>query len=85
LIDKQSIQDNEPLLTPIMVPAKVACRLCGVGLSLWYQLDAAGRTPQAVKLNTKRLWVYTQLVLWALHNCPSRDSEQWRKLLSEKR
>jgi len=50
-------------LTPVLIDAKTASKLCGVGLSLWYELSAAGQTPQPVKLNSKKLWVYELLRL----------------------
>ena len=67
-------------LTPLLVPAKQASQLCGVGLSLWYELAATGQIPQAVKLNSKSLWPYDLLKLWAENGCPSRDSAEWQKI-----
>jgi len=66
---------------PILVDAKTASKLCGMGLSLWYELSSTGRTPQPVKLNSKKLWSYELLRLWGLNGCPSRDSTAWQKLL----
>jgi predicted DNA-binding transcriptional regulator AlpA len=82
-------QDKGPFgfvpLTPVLVDAKTASRLCGVGLSLWYELSAAGRTPQSVKLNSKSLWPYGLLKLWAEHGCPSRESAEWQGVLAKTR
>ena len=58
----------------VLLDAKTASKLCGVGLSLWYELSAAGRTPLSVNLNSKSLWSYDLLKLWAELGCPSRDS-----------
>ncbi len=61
---KLTVADNKPEhLTPFLVSAKQASQLCGVGLSLWYELAATGQTPQAVKLNSKSLWSYDLLKL----------------------
>ena len=81
--DKQDL-DFIPL-TPVLVDAKTASKLCGVGLSLWYELSAAGRTPQPVKLNSKSLWPYDLLKLWVEHGCPSRESAEWQGVLTKKR
>jgi predicted DNA-binding transcriptional regulator AlpA len=70
---------------PIMVNARQAARLFGMSLSLWYQLSSAGRTPQPAKLNSKSLWSYDQLRLWANNGCPSRDSAAWQRLLAKMR
>ena len=70
-------------LTPLLVDAKTASQLCSCGLSLWYSLDSRGGCPQCVTLNSKRVWSYRQLQLWAENNCPSRDSAAWQELLKK--
>ena len=72
-------------LTPILVDARTASKLCGMGLSLWYQLCSTGQTPLPVKLNSKKLWSYELLRLWVNHGCPSRDSATWLQLLEKMR
>ena len=67
-------------LKPFLVNAKTAAQLCGVGLSLWYELAATGQIPQAVKLNSRKLWVYEELQEWCRNGCPSRDSAEWQKI-----
>ena len=78
--------NDKPLeCQPILVDAKTASKLCGMGLSLWYQLCSTGRTPLPVKLNSKQLWDYRTLCLWSLHGCLSRDSAIWLNLLEKMR
>ena len=67
-------------LTPFLVDAKTASQLCGIGLSLWYELNSTGQIPAPAKLNSKKLWSYDQLKLWAGNGCPSRDSAEWQEL-----
>ena len=67
----------------VLVDAKTAAQVCGVGLTLWKQLTATGRNPEPIRLNSKVLWSTFQLQLWALNGCPSRDSEKWKKILNE--
>lgn len=75
------MKQSETQLIPFLIDARTAARLCGVGLSLWYELVATGQTPQAAKLNSKKLWSYNLLKLWADAGCPRRDSAEWQELL----
>ncbi len=68
-------------MTPFLVDAKTAAKLCGVSLSLFYELKATGQAPQPVKLNSKSLWCYAQLKLWADNGCPASDSAAWQTIL----
>jgi hypothetical protein len=68
-------------IKPVLLEAKRAAQACGVGLTLWHQLNATGRTPTPVKLNSKTLWSTHQLEIWALNGCPSRDSVEWQQIL----
>jgi len=63
-------------LTPLLVDAKTASRLCGVGLSLWYEMVSTGRIgPTPIEFNSKKLYSVSELGNWILHRCPSR--EKW--------
>jgi len=66
---------------PILVDSKTASRCCSMSVSLWNQLSSAGRTPMPAELNSKKLWSYRQLQLWADAGCPSRTSEKWELIL----
>ncbi len=68
-------------IKPVLLEAKRAAKACGVGLTLWHQLNATGRIPTPVILNSKTLWSTRQLELWALNGCPSRDSVEWQQIL----
>jgi len=74
-----------PEVAPILVDSKTAARACGIGVSLWNSLSSAGRTPQPVKLNSKNLWSYSLLQLWAESGCKSRTSPEWLQLLEKMR
>lgn len=61
-------------LTPLLVDAKTASRLCGVGLSLWYEMVSTGRIgPTPIEFNSKKLYSVSELGNWILHRCPPRD------------
>lgn len=79
------MNDSPEQFVPILVPAKTAARLCGCGLSLWYELAASSATPECTQLHSKKLWSYDQLRLWAIHDCPSRDSARWQAILVKMR
>jgi len=69
-------------LTPLLVDAKTASRLCGVGLSLWYEMASTGRLgPLPIKFNSKKLYIVSELENWILHRCPPRD--KWSQFLKE--
>ncbi|MHC4584739.1 MAG: hypothetical protein ACYS3N_09425 [Planctomycetota bacterium] len=76
---------NSGTIKPALMDSQTACRFCGCGLTLWRQLVTTGRTPEPIRLNSKALWSTHQLELWSLHNCPSRDSAEWRKILEYER
>ncbi len=68
---------------PILCGARDAAAMCGVGLSLWYQLNATGQCPMPSKLNSRTLWSCELLRLWAVSGCPHRESEVWQRILRE--
>ena len=75
---------DRPLEYPfIALDAKRAAAANSISLALWYQLDSAGKIPQAVRLNSKRLWPVKILELWCLHGCPARDSATWQAILAK--
>jgi len=74
-----SPKDNETMIltcTPILVDAKGAAAILGLGRTLLYQLHASGRLgPRPVKLGKRSLWVRAELEDWAAAGCPTR--EEW--------
>ena len=54
---------------PILIPATVAARLCGIGKTSWYALHASGRVPSPVR------WDRRELEAWTAAGCPGR--ERW--------
>ena len=69
-------------LTPFLVNAKTAAKLCGIGLSLWYELAATGQIPAGLKLNSRKLWAYDELKEWCKNGCP--PLARWTKLKEDK-
>ena len=50
---------------PMLVRRAEAARLCGVAVATWDRLDAAGKTPAAVRLGGAKLYAREDLELWA--------------------
>lgn len=61
----------------VMVGAKEAAALCGVGSTLWTQMVADGRAPLPVKLGRRSLWPVEELRAWARAGCPPRRRWTW--------
>ena len=71
-----------PAAPPLLVDAKEAARLCGVGRSLWLQLNSSGRTPAPIRLGRRTLWISQGpggLTEWVAAGCPGRDRWQAMK------
>jgi predicted DNA-binding transcriptional regulator AlpA len=68
-----------PMPAPsFLVNAREAARLCGVGRSLWLQLNSSGRTPAPIHLGRRILWNRDELIRWCGAGCQSRD--RWETL-----
>jgi predicted DNA-binding transcriptional regulator AlpA len=69
---------NEPLQEPLMVDAKKAARMCGIGRTLWLDLKNAGRVPTPIRLGGRVLWNTEELREWSRAGCPTQ--ERWQQL-----
>jgi hypothetical protein len=69
-----------PPVEALLVDTAAAAAMCGnIGLSTWYRLKAARRTPAAVKLGGRTLYRVADLRLWAELGCPAREEFEARK------
>lgn len=59
----------------ILIDAKAAAVLCGVGRTTWLTLASAGKTPAPVRLGRRVLWRRDELKSWIAAGCPAR--QQW--------
>jgi len=67
---------------PLLVDARDAARLLGIGRTLFLQLDNSGRLgPLGLKLGKRRLWSVEELRAWVQAGAPRR--EIWMKLKEE--
>lgn len=67
----------------LLVDAKTAARLCGLGKTCWYALHASGRVPMPIRLGRAVRWDRRELEAWASAGCPSR--ERWQAIRGAKR
>jgi predicted DNA-binding transcriptional regulator AlpA len=61
---------------PLLVKRRQAAKLCGVSLATWDRLDAAKKTPAAVRLGQAKLYSVAELIDWINHGCPDRKTWQ---------
>ena len=66
-------------LQPLLVSAKEAARICGIGRSLWCSLQSAGRVPMPIRLGRRTLWRVAELAEWVEAGCPPRHIWEARK------
>ncbi len=69
----------------LLFDEETAATACGIGKTLFRQLDADGSLPEPCRLHTRKLWSARQLELWCILNCPPRTSEIWKKALQSLR
>jgi len=72
------VAETPPPVTPapLLVDAREAAALCGIGRSLWLGLHSAGRVPLPVRLGRRVLWRREELADWIAAGCPGRDRWQ---------
>jgi excisionase family DNA binding protein len=63
---------------PLLVDAREAARLLGIGKSLFYQLKSAGRLPAPIRLGWAVRWPLDELKAWTAAGCPA--AERWEIL-----
>lgn len=57
----------------LLISAAEAAKLCGVGRTLWLQMNSAGRVPQPVRLGRRCLWRVREIERWTAAGCPCRQ------------
>lgn len=62
----------------LLLPAKEAARLCGLGLATWYRRVSAGQTPGPVRIGGAVRWRRRDLELWVSWGCPPRGEFEAR-------
>jgi len=65
-------------VSPLLVSAPGAARLCGLSERSWRKLDRTGRVPAALHVGRRRLWNVEELRRWTAAGCPPR--ERWETL-----
>ena len=57
---------------PLLLDARAAAALCGVGRTLWLTMHQDGRIPMPLRLGRRTLWRRSELERWIEAGCPPR-------------
>lgn len=68
-------------LRPLLVSASDVADILGIGKTLLWEMNSAGRLPRPIKLKRKTLWKLSELERWVEADCPPRD--QWERIKVE--
>jgi len=68
---------------PLLVNAREAARLCGLGRTAWYALHSSGRCPLPIRLGRAVRWDRRELEAWTAAGCPARD--RWHAMKGGRR
>jgi len=66
-------------LQPLALRAKDAAQICGLSLSTWWSMDAAGTIPRKLRCGKRCLWRVSDLKLWISWGMVSREEFESRK------
>ncbi len=56
---------------PLLVDARQAARLCGLGRTSFLAADRTGELgPRSIRLGRRRLWSVSELASWVRRGCP---------------
>jgi len=66
----------------LAVGAEEAATICGIGLTLWKEMDVTGRIPSPIKFGARCVWYLDELRRWMDTGCP--DRERWEILKKSK-
>ncbi len=71
--------DTAAALSPLLVDAAEAARLCGVSRATWFGWQAAGMIPRPViRRGRVRRWAVSEITAWLNAGAPS--AERWQLL-----
>jgi len=59
--------------TPLLVDARAAARMLGVGKTKLYSMLSAGQVPAPIRLGRAVRWRASELCDWCAAGCPSRE------------
>ncbi len=68
---------------PLLLDAKKAATMLGIGRTHLYALHSSGRLPLPLRLGRRTLWRTDELKNWVAAGCPSR--QKWLGMQEKKR
>ena len=75
------LEKGDNSLCPILLDEETAASVCGIGKTLFRQLDKDGSVPEPSRLHSRKVWSVRQLEVWSILGCPARNSDMWREML----
>lgn len=63
---------TQPTENALLISDREAAALAGISRATWWRLHAAAKTPAAVKLGRRCLWIKAEVVGWIDARCPDR-------------
>lgn len=72
----------ESPVSPLLLDARAAAKICGVSRSHFLAMHSAGRIPLPVRLGRRVLWRAAELTVWIEAGCPSRD--RWQSIRGDR-
>jgi predicted DNA-binding transcriptional regulator AlpA len=67
------------VMEPLLVNIKQAVALCGISEATWFRLQAARKTPEAVKIAGRSMFRLQDIRDWVAMGCPDRRTFEVRK------
>lgn len=69
------MQSTNPLslIEPLLLQAKDAAALCGIGLRTWHTYRASGKLPPSYRIAGRRIWKRRDIERWIEWNFPCLD------------
>ena len=81
--DKAGKTDIVGVTDKFLLDEKSAAGVCGIGKTLFRELDKDGSVPEPSRLHSRKIWSARQLEIWCVIGCPARSSEKWRDMLKK--
>ncbi|MHC5135117.1 MAG: helix-turn-helix transcriptional regulator [Planctomycetota bacterium] len=65
--------NDTPETSPLLLSARDAAKLCGIGLRTWHSYRASGKLPPSFKIGGRRVWKRKDIYRWVDWDFPNLD------------
>jgi predicted DNA-binding transcriptional regulator AlpA len=63
----------------LLIDARSAAVLAGVGVRTWHRLTSSGQNPAPIRIGGSVRWRRAEIESWILEGCPSRSRWETKK------